>query len=139
MTISPGLTLAQTSAARMLLHRTGTSALSRLLNVLGAELPEQLVGPERDNPLGHWEPLRLVKLDDEMLAAIGRHWDDPQPIPRRWFRSQAAYLFQQRLADAIASAYGDAALILIKNPRICRLALGPSSRAGFAWGRATRG
>jgi GT2 family glycosyltransferase len=104
------------------MHRSGTSALARLLNVLGAELPEQLLGPGWGNPLGHWEALRLLEINEEALAAIDRAWDDPRAIPRRWFRSRAAYRFQERLGDAIAAAYGDAPLILIKDPRICRLA-----------------
>jgi hypothetical protein len=104
------------------MHRSGTSALARLINVLGAELPEELYPPEHGNPLGHWESLHLLKLNDEMLAFIGRDSADPRPIPRQWFRSRAAYLFQKRLGNTIASAHGDAPLILIKDPRICRLA-----------------
>jgi hypothetical protein len=102
--------------------RSGTSALARVLNMLGAALPERLLGPGRGNALGHWEPERLMAIDDEILQAVDRTWDDPHPIPSAWFRSRTAYTFHERLREAILSEYGDATLIVIKEPRICRLA-----------------
>jgi hypothetical protein len=103
-------------------HRSGTSCLAQLLNALGAKLPAQLAGPSHGNPFGHWEPARLLEINEEILAAIGRTWDDPRPIPAGWFRSPAAYAFHERLRALITSEYGNAPLILIKEPRICRLA-----------------
>lgn len=103
-------------------HRSGTSCLAQLLNVLGAKLPAEVVAPSPSNPFGHWEPVRLLELNEEILGAIGRTWYDSRPIPISWFRSTAAYDFRERLCALIASEYGDAPLILIKEPRICRLA-----------------
>ena len=102
--------------------RSGTSLLAHLLNVLGAKLPEEVLGAGHGNPLGHWEPLRLLELNEEILGVTGRSWYDPRPIAPSWFRSPVAYGYQQRVATEIASSYGDASLILIKEPRICRLA-----------------
>jgi predicted O-methyltransferase YrrM len=104
------------------MHRSGTSALARVLNLLGLELPEGLMGPGYGNALGHWEPERLMRLDDEIFVAMGRAWDDPRQIPSSWFRSRMAYTFHERLREVIVSEYGDAPLIVIKEPRICRLA-----------------
>ncbi len=103
-------------------HRSGTSALAHLLNVLGAQLPEEVLGARHGNPLGHWEPVGLMKINKEILAAMGRGWNDPRPIPSNWFRSKEAYGFHKRIAAEISSSYGDSPLILIKEPRICRLA-----------------
>jgi len=103
-------------------HRSGTSSLAHLLSLLGAKLPEQLLGPGHGNPLGHWESAQLMQINEEILGEIGRIWHDPRPIPPCWFRSKAAYGFHERLRAAIVSEYGDAQLILVKEPRICRLA-----------------
>jgi hypothetical protein len=102
--------------------RSGTSVLTHILNVLGARLPDELLGAGQGNPLGHWEPMGLLELNEEILRSVGRTWYDPRPIPLGWFRSKAAYAFQERIRQEIASSYGDAPLILIKEPRICRLA-----------------
>src|SRR6266446_9664699 len=92
------------------------------LELLGAELPQGLVGPGYGNTLGHWESERLLRMDDEILLAMGRTWDDPRQIPSSWFRSRMAYTFHERLREAIVSEYRDAPLVVIKEPRICRLA-----------------
>ena len=39
-----------------------------------------------------------------------------------WFRSKTAYCFHERLRGVILIEYGDAPLVAIKEPRICRLA-----------------
>jgi hypothetical protein len=103
-------------------HRSGTSCLAHLLSVLGAKLPAEVVPPSPSNPFGHWEPVRLLETNEEILSAIGRVWYDSRPIPTGWFHSKAASLFRERLRALITSEYGDAPLILIKEPRICRLA-----------------
>jgi hypothetical protein len=102
--------------------RSGTSVLAHVLNVLGAALPEQLLGASHGNPLGHWEPARLLQINEEILGSIGRSWPDPRAISADWFRSKTAYEFQERIVAEIARSYGDAPLIVIKEPRICRIA-----------------
>ena len=63
------------------MSRSGTSLCTRVLNILGADLPMDLVGPAPSNPTGHWEPKHLVALNDRILRGLGRSWDDPRPMP----------------------------------------------------------
>lgn len=102
------------------MHRSGTSALSRVVSLLGATLPEHLLGARPGNPTGHWEPERLVQLHDRMLAEAGSRWDD-------WRSFDAEVLGGERLADykaqirrLIVEEYGDSPLLVLKEPRICR-------------------
>jgi len=71
--------------------------------------------------LGHLEPKALVALNDRILGSLGRRWDDPRPIPTRWFRSRPAYLFLKRITAQIRQSYSDAPLLVLKDPRLCRL------------------
>jgi hypothetical protein len=103
------------------MHRSGTSLLTYLLHTLGATLPDEVVGPACGNPLGHWEPRNLVTINDEALRAIDRSWDDPRPIDSAWFRSRDAYRFIERIIVQIGRDFGCAPLILLKDPRICRI------------------
>jgi hypothetical protein len=62
------------------MHRSGTSAATRLVNLLGLALctPGDMVrGPW--NPRGHWESRSLMHLDDDLLAQMGRTWWYPPP------------------------------------------------------------
>ena len=107
------------------MHRSGTSALARMLSLLGAALPENVIGTEYrgregGNEAGHWEPERLVKLHDEMLAEAGSRWDD-------WRRFELAALgpdrvsyYKSTIARLIEEEYGDAPLFVLKDPRLCR-------------------
>ena len=104
------------------MSRSGTSLLAHVLHVLGATLPNDMLGAGPGNPLGHFEPRMLMELNDEILASLDRRWDDPRPLPARWFRSPQAYTFMRRIADQIRCDYGDAPILVIKDPRLCRLA-----------------
>jgi hypothetical protein len=121
---SPDRTSRRKRAAILVLgvHRSGTSSLTRIFNLLGAKLPKEVLGPGYGNVMGHWEPRHLMEINDEILAATGRTWADVRPMPANWFRSKDAYRFHERIVAEIAASYGDAPLILIKEPRICRLA-----------------
>lgn len=104
------------------MSRSGTSLLTHVLHVLGATLPKDMLGAGPGNPLGHFEPKALMELNDEILASLDRRWDDPRPIPARWFRSPQAYPFMRRIVDQIRRDYDDAPILVIKDPRLCRLA-----------------
>ena len=61
-------------------HRSGTSMLTRLLHCCGLDLGSEsdLMPAASDNPDGFWENLRFVRLNDEILNAVGAAWDLPQ-------------------------------------------------------------
>jgi hypothetical protein len=113
--------MSQTMILVLGMHRSGTSALTRLLNLHGATLPEALIGPAPENQTGHWEPEALVALNDEILAAAGRSWQDPRAFPQTWFNSPEAASFETRLADTLRAEFGDATLSIMKDPRLCLL------------------
>jgi hypothetical protein len=103
------------------MSRSGTSLLSHVLHALGAALPNDLMGADHGNPLGHFEPNGVVALNERILQAVDRAWNDPRPLPPRWFRSREAYLFLHEVTEQIEASYGDAALLVLKDPRLCRL------------------
>ena len=104
------------------MHRSGTSAVTRLLGLFGADLPKRLMEPNFANSAGYWEPADIVAIHDEMLAAIGSTWDDLAEFPAEWVDSAAAGPFKSRLASAFEEAFGSSSLVVLKDPRICRFA-----------------
>jgi GT2 family glycosyltransferase len=103
------------------MHRSGTSALTRLLNLLGCELGTQLLPAAEDNETGFWEHQGVVLLDDEVLALAGRTWDDPRPIA--WERLDGSRLaeLRARARATLERDFGSASLWALKDPRLCRL------------------
>ena len=103
------------------MHRSGTSAVTRVLNLLGLDLPERLYPPQEDNPLGFWEPLAVVAAHESFLAAIGSSYDDVLPIPEQTLRSEEAAAFVERLVGFLRSEFDGSSAYVIKDPRLARL------------------
>ena len=101
-------------------HRSGTSAATRVFNLLGAKLPEKTVGPAASNLRGHWEPASLVALHEELLRAGGSSWDDLARFDIGQLNATAQAGFRNRILRILQSEYGNGSDFIVKDPRICR-------------------
>jgi len=107
------------------MHRSGTSALARVLDLAGLAMPEKVLAPNQDNPSGYWEPVDVVALNTQILQRFDRHWADPKPIGEDlWGRieesdvARATTILQTHGTDD----QGQAQPLVIKDPRLCRQA-----------------
>lgn len=103
------------------MHRSGTSALTRVLNLLGADIPGEVMPPQEDNPLGYWEPAGIIAIHSRIFAALGTSWHDPLPLPGEWFGSAQARQFAAEILDFLRAHLAQSRLFVIKDPRLCRL------------------
>ncbi|HJR12335.1 MAG TPA: glycosyltransferase [Rhodanobacteraceae bacterium] len=102
------------------MHRSGTSAVTRCLNLLGAEVGNKLLSPAEDNRSGFWEHADVVAVHEELLRDLGRVWHDARVLPDGWLLSAAARKARDRLAKLIADDFDGSALWVVKDPRLCR-------------------
>lgn len=102
------------------MHRSGTSALTRVLSLLGADLPTAIMPATPWNEAGHWESVDLMELHDSILASAGSTWDDWRKFNRDWRSSPAAGPFQERLLAVLRNDFRNSPLFVVKDPRICR-------------------
>jgi len=58
-------------------HRSGTSACTRLLNMMGASVgaPESMKAANKENPKGFWENDEVVDINKLLLQQAGARWD----------------------------------------------------------------
>lgn len=103
-------------------HRSGTSAVTRVLNLLGAELGQRLMPGDIDNERGYWENLAFVKRNDVLLSALDISWDAPVQMPRRWNELAVAQRMASILRRRVKREFGRAQMVAVKDPRLCRLA-----------------
>ena len=104
------------------MHRSGTSAVTRVLSLLGAGLPTNLMLPKvGNNEAGFWESLDAYALNDEILASAGSGWDDWRAFNNEWFRSPSFGEFKSRALQLLDREFADSSLFVLKDPRICRL------------------
>ena len=104
------------------MHRSGTSALTRVLNLCGAFLPPKLLLPPfaAFNMKGLWEPADVVELSEQLLRRLGGAWDRVNFVLPADGPLVTEFVCDAR--ERFASAYGDAETIVLKDPRICILA-----------------
>lgn len=120
--VAPGNAAAARRALLVLgMHRSGTSALTRVLGLSGAALPRHKMVPQKDNTLGFWEPQPIVDAHDSFLKQAGTGWEAIADYPAAMFASDEAAACRRNLATLVASEYGDAPLFILKDPRISRL------------------
>ena len=103
------------------MHRSGTSALTRVLNLTGLHLGDEILDAREGNASGHWEPIRVIELNERVLAALGRTWSDPREMPENW---QANSSVKALLPEAILLLQQDFAPYSkwsMKDPRLSRL------------------
>lgn len=104
------------------MHRSGTSAFTRTLNLLGADLPGTLQDSKPgENPLGFWEAKEIMEGHDAFLTAVGSCWDDMRPLPPAALQSTAATHLRDQLTALLADAFARNSILVVKDPRICRL------------------
>jgi len=104
------------------MHRSGTSALSRLLNIFGASLPVRLIAANHGNEEGHWESATIAEFNDRILDSAGSCWNDCQPINPDWYNSLVHRGFAAQARELLLSEFEDSPLFVFKDPRNCRIA-----------------
>lgn len=103
------------------MHRSGTSALTRVLNLHGAFLGADLLESAFDNEAGFWENRHVVDFHERLLAALGSSWDDPRPLRQGWLDEAVASGWKDELESLLRTQFEGAALWAVKDPRLCRL------------------
>jgi hypothetical protein len=103
--------------------RSGTSAITRVLSLCGARLPEPLLGPSASNPTGHWEPIDAININNAFLSRHGASWYDPtlRLQGETAFSAQEKETYIERIRAFLERSHS-ASLLVIKEPRIAALA-----------------
>lgn len=59
------------------MHRSGTSMMGAILEKLGVNMGEEKLGASSSNPLGHFEDVNFVNINNRILEDAGGSWDKP--------------------------------------------------------------
>jgi len=113
---------ARTAILVLGMHRSGTSALTRVISLLGADLPANLMpAVPGNNETGFWESMDAYRLNDAILAAAGSSWDDWRRFEPDWLPAGARAGFKARALSMLEQDFSGSNLFVLKDPRICRL------------------
>jgi len=104
------------------MHRSGTSMVSRLLNIIGFHLGDEheLMQPRIDNPSGFWERKDVCELNEEVLKEAGSTWDTVTGEEIDRLRPSKKAEFSTRIAEILETMDVSRQWVL-KDPRFCSL------------------
>jgi O-antigen biosynthesis protein len=104
------------------MHRSGTSAITRGLQVMGVELGVKLMPPiEGSNPKGFWEDLDLNALNIEMLNAIGNDWYYLSSITVQDIKTLHEQGYFHRAVELMSQKTDNTSIFGFKDPRVSKL------------------
>ena len=107
-------------------HRSGTSPVARVLNLLGVYLGAQgdLIPARKDNPTGFWEHSGLVGINERVLRSIGggngrvgEMWREGPIAEDGWESAPQMVRITHRAALMVRMHFGGASLWGWKDPR----------------------
>lgn len=104
------------------MHRSGTSALTRVLNLMGCWAGDEEVFNRADeaNPTGYWERRDVWALDEAILCALGATWREPLDLDLGKLGEPARARVRDLIAG-IVSELGRRGAWVIKDPRLSLL------------------
>jgi GT2 family glycosyltransferase len=105
------------------MHRSGTSIVARLLNMMGAYFAPEGVstGASAENPKGFWERRDVRALNDMLLQSAGADWDRLSSFSRVRVPKESAAHFKKEAGKIILAMDAHRPWFL-KEPRLCVLA-----------------
>lgn len=101
------------------MHRSGTSAITRVVSLLGAGVPGRMIEVERRGERCSWEQPAVVEMNERVLERFGSWWAGWESIDRQELLSMNRVV--ERTRRLVRGEFGDADSIIVKDPRIARL------------------
>ncbi len=104
------------------MHRSGTSALSRICNIAGFELGDNLIPPAAgDNDLGFWEDSFAVNLNESLLESFESAHLSLKELPEDFEIYEKSKTYLDNAKNFLNSFTANKKLPAIKDPRFSRV------------------
>jgi len=102
------------------MHRSGTSAVTRICNILGADLGGKLLKAIKgNNDKGFFEHRDVVDVNDKILYEMQSSWLCPFPLEDNWWKKPEIAKYSKDIEKIINKEFAKKDLWAIKDPRIC--------------------
>lgn len=100
------------------MHRSGTSALARVMNLLGYEIPGEIDSNTYHNASGHWESVAFVALNMQILTELGSDWCELR-LPEGMAVDSISDQTRTAIAEYADTSFVAQEKIVLKDPRVC--------------------
>src|SRR5688572_18435039 len=101
------------------MHRSGTSAITHGLEVMGVELGSNLMPPaEGNNEKGFFEDVEVNRLNIDLLAEFGQDWKTLAPVAGEELTSARTAPLRLRAIELLRSRFERTQVFGLKDPRM---------------------
>ena len=104
------------------MHRSGTSLVTKALDVVGADLGSNLIPAAPDNPKGFFEDEDCVSLNQTILEKLDLRWDIPTLMTEYDLTGQNLVPYIKDAAHLLKTKPNSSSTFAVKDPRFCLLA-----------------
>ncbi len=104
------------------MHRSGTSMISRILNIQGLSLGDEselMTRKVSANEKGHWENNVVMKINKEILNMFNGSWDNPPIFPKNWEDDEKLDELYKKAHDFVNEMNLVEGMWGFKEPRTC--------------------
>ena len=100
-------------------QRSGSSITTRVLQLLGLNLGENLLGADPNlNPSGHFEEISVLEFNERILLACKTNWMDPLPLKGNKFFESNKNKIESDLSALLDKLIREEKINALKEPRI---------------------
>ncbi len=103
------------------MHRSGTSALAGVLQLLNVNLGKDLIASEVTNPKGFFENTNIYNANERLLKSLRSSWEAPLLLPENWWLQENLSIHKNSIIELLQTEFKDSKLFGIKDPRMCLL------------------
>ncbi len=115
------LNQSKTAIIVLAMHRSGSSLLTRMINLMGIPLGVSLIAPNKDNPKGFFEHKDIIRYHEDLLNNFGMTWSYPLNLPANWTKSSEAQFCKNLILEVLKKEFSNETIFAIKDPRMCKL------------------
>ena len=102
------------------MHRSGTSALTRVLDLLGFQNARALMPANTFNKLGYFEASGAVKINESLLQDASSFWFDPEPVDFDVFPAELVEKYTAQTRKFLETEFSEGTHFVLKDPRISK-------------------
>jgi GT2 family glycosyltransferase len=102
------------------MHRSGTSALAKALELFGVDLGNNLMAPQKDNPKGFFEDKQLVEINDRIFEKACSHWSSIQFLDPKFLSGPELSEERMSAGNWLNMKVAGGNHVGLKDPRLCR-------------------
>lgn len=99
------------------MHRSGTSALSGVIQLMGAYLGKNMMPANPYNKKGHFESLDFYYLNDKIMKSIGTNWNDLKDVDARLADIPKA-IYEELTYSVLENINDTDKIFSLKDPRV---------------------